>query len=59
MAALDGTRRGRFAAAVVNFIMGDPHHCNQAILGDLERARAAAAICVRYAGAAAQAIAGE
>jgi hypothetical protein len=35
-----GKLRGRIFAPIINFIMLNPNHCAQAILGDMARARA-------------------
>jgi len=35
-----GKLRGRLFAPLIDFIMSDPQHCEQAIQGDLLRARA-------------------
>jgi hypothetical protein len=36
----EGTLRGRLLAPIVNFIMRDPNHCQEAIQGDINRAKA-------------------
>jgi hypothetical protein len=35
-----GTLRGRIFAPIVNFIMRDPNHCQEAIAGDIRRSAA-------------------
>lgn len=35
-----GKLRGRIFAPIINFIMGDPNHCEEAIAGDMRRAAA-------------------
>lgn len=36
----EGKLRGRILAPIVNFIMRDPNHCQEAIAGDIARAKA-------------------
>ncbi len=36
----EGALRGRILAPVINFIMRDPNHCQEAIAGDMRRAAA-------------------
>ena len=39
-AYLQGRRRGRICAPIINFIMRDNQHCQNAVQGDILRARA-------------------
>ncbi len=39
-AQAQGKLRGRIFAPIIDFIMCDPHHCQQAIQGDILRAKA-------------------
>lgn len=36
----EGELRGRIFAPIIDFIMFDPNHCQQAIAGDIARAKA-------------------
>lgn len=36
----EGKLRGRILAPIIDFIMRDPAHCDQAIAGDIRRAQA-------------------
>lgn len=49
MAALDGSRRGRLAATLIDSLTLKRGHCYGAVLGDLARAQVAADLCGRYA----------
>lgn len=39
----EGKLRGKIFAPIIDFIMGDPQHCQKAIAGDMQRAKAVVA----------------